>query len=187
MILQESDVILVVTFNDSILSNAVLNEPLISSCTSEEADQCIIRHAINLIDKRYQHFQIRSADTDVTILSVAHSKIIFSNGVNVLNVNCGSGKFYNVKSISVQLSADVCKALLFFHAFTGCDTVSSSYNHGKCKFFDTWMKLNKVNGELTELFKYLSSTPDQIKSTDVDLLGSFLMKVSQQNSKRDIS
>ena len=187
MILQESDVILVVTFNDSILSNAVLNEPLISSCTSEEADQRIIRHAINLIDKGYQHFQIRSADTDVTILSVAHSKIIFSNGVNVLNVNCGSGKFYNVKSISVQLSADVCKALLFFHAFTGCDTVSSSYNHGKCKFFDTWMKLNKVNGELTELFKYLSSTPDQIKSTDVDLLGSFLMKVSQQNSKRDIS
>ena len=49
------------------------------------------------------------------------------------------------------------------------------------------MKLNKVNGELTELFKYLSSTPDQIKSTDVDLLGSFLIKVSQQNSKRDIS
>ena len=187
MILQESDVILVVTFNDSILSNAVLNEPLISSCTSEEADQRIIRHAINLIDKGYQHFQIRSADTDVTILSVAHSKIIFSNGVNVLNVNCGSGKFYNVKSISVQLGADVCKALPLFHAFTDYDTVSSFYNHGKCKFFDTWMELNKVNGELTELFKSLSSMSDQIKSTDVDLLGSFLMKVYQQNSKHDIS
>ena len=47
--------------------------------------------------------------------------------------------------------------------------------------------LNKVNGELTELFKSLSSMPDQTKSTDVDLLGSFLMKVYQQNSKRDIS
>ena len=44
-----------------------------------------------------------------------------------------------------------------------------------------------MNGELTELFKSLSSTPDQIKSTDVDLLGCFLMKVYQQNSKRDIS
>ena len=49
------------------------------------------------------------------------------------------------------------------------------------------MELNKVNGELTELFKSLSNKPDQIKSTDVDLLGSFLMKVYQQNSKRDIS
>ena len=48
LILQESDIILAVIFNDSILSNAVLPEPLISSCTSEEADQRIICHAINL-------------------------------------------------------------------------------------------------------------------------------------------
>ena len=59
--------------------------------------------------------------------------------------------------------------------------------HRKCKFFDTWIELNKVNGELTELFKSLSSMLDQIKSIDVNLLGSFLMKVYQQNSKRDIS
>ena len=44
-----------------------------------------------------------------------------------------------------------------------------------------------MNGELAELFKSLSSMPDQIKSTDVDLLRSFLMEVYQQNSKRDIS
>ena len=49
------------------------------------------------------------------------------------------------------------------------------------------MKLNKVNGELTELFKSLSSMPDQIESTDVDLLGPFVMEVYQQNSKRNIS
>ena len=49
------------------------------------------------------------------------------------------------------------------------------------------MELNKVNWELTEFFKSLSSIPDQIKSTDVDLLGFFLMKVYQQNSKHDIS
>ena len=39
LILHESDIILVVTFNYSILSNAVLHKPLIYSCTSEEADQ----------------------------------------------------------------------------------------------------------------------------------------------------
>ena len=81
MILLESDVILVVTYNDSLLSNAVSDEPLISSCTSEEADQRIIRiicHAINLADKGYQHIQIRSADRDVIIVSIAHSEIILS-------------------------------------------------------------------------------------------------------------
>ena len=101
------------TFNDSILSNAVLHEPLISSCTSEVADQRIICHAINLADKGYQHIQIHSTDTDVIILSIAYSEIIFSKGVNVLNVNCGSGKFYYVKSISVQLGADVCKVKFY--------------------------------------------------------------------------
>ena len=49
------------------------------------------------------------------------------------------------------------------------------------------MELNKVNGALTEFFKSLCSIPDQIKSTDVDLLGFFLMKVYQQTCKRDIS
>ena len=68
LILHESDISLVVTFNDSILSNVVLHEALISPCTSEEADQRIIRHAINLADKGYQHIQIRSEDTDVIIL-----------------------------------------------------------------------------------------------------------------------
>ena len=70
LILHEADIILVVTFNYSILSHAVLREPLIYSCTSEESDQCIIRHAINLADKGYQHIQISSADTDVIILSI---------------------------------------------------------------------------------------------------------------------
>ena len=187
MILHESDIILVVTFNDSILSNDVLQERLISSCTSEEADQRIICHAIKLAGKECQHIQLRSADTDIIIISIAHSEIIFSKGVDVLNVNCGSGKFYNVKPTSVQLGAGVSKALPFFHAFSGCETVSSFCNHEKRKFFDTWMKLNKVNGELTELFKSLSSMPDQTESTDVDLLGPFVMEVYQQNSKRNIS
>ena len=96
LILHESDIILVVILSDFMLSNAALHEPLISSCTSEETDQRIISHAINLADKGCQHIEIRSADTDVIILSVAQGEIIFSKGGNVLNVNCGSGKFYNV-------------------------------------------------------------------------------------------
>ena len=44
-----------------------------------------------------------------------------------------------------------------------------------------------MNGELTELFKFLSSMSHKIKSADIDLLGSFPMKVYQQSSKREIS
>ena len=173
------DIIIVLTFSDSTLPNAVLHEGLISSCTSDETDQRIIRHAINLADKGYQHIYIRSADTDVLTLPIAHSETIISKVLNVLNANCGSGKFCNVKSISVQLGAEVC--------IYCWDTALSFCKHGKCEFFDTWMNLNKVNTELSELFKCLSRMRDQIKITDFDLLGSSLMRVYKQNSKRDVS
>ena len=75
---------------------------------------------------------------------------MFSKRVNVFNINYVSGKFYDLKSISVQVGADVCKVLPFFPAFNSCDNVSSFYNPGKCRFFDTCIELNEVNGELTE-------------------------------------
>ena len=187
LIFHESQIILVITFNDSILSNVVLHEPLISSCTSEEADQRTIRHAINLADKGYQHIQIRSVDTDVLILSIAHSETIFEKGANTFYVNSGSGKFFNIKSISDKLGKDVCKALPFFHSFTGCDTVSSFYSHGKCRFFDVWMVQNKVNGELTNLFKTLSEMPSEVTDTHIKKLGSFLMKVYDIKAKCDVT
>ena len=33
-----------------------------------------------------------------------------------------------------KLGVSVCKGLAFFHAFTGCDTLSSFYKVGKAKF-----------------------------------------------------
>ena len=74
LILHESDIVLVVTFNDSILSNAVLHEPHYLRKLTKR----IIHHAINLAGKGYQHIQIRSADRDVIIVSIAQSEIILS-------------------------------------------------------------------------------------------------------------
>ena len=49
-------------------------------------------------------------------------------------------KWFNIISLIDHLGIDICKAFPYFHAFTGCYTVSSFNWKGKCMFFDSWMK-----------------------------------------------
>ena len=59
-----------VTFKDSILHSANITiPPLISN--SEEADQRIVRHALNCIDDNYDNIVINSIDYDVLILLIS--------------------------------------------------------------------------------------------------------------------
>ena len=66
---------------------------------------------------------------------------------------------YNINNLCSSLKSDVCKALPFFHAFTGCDTTSSFYDHGKLKFFDAWMKY-KDEDNITSVFNELCNEPN---------------------------
>ena len=51
-----------------------------------------------------------------------------------------------------------CQALLFFHAFSGCDTTSGFADKGKKSFYEAW----KIVPQITPLFCKLS----QINSAD---------------------
>ena len=78
----------------------------------------------------------------------------------------GTGKnntsFYNINDISLGLGEETCKALTLFHAFTGCDTVSSFFNHGKCKFWDRWQQFDDKD-DLTRVFTELSQVESQVQ------------------------
>ena len=54
------------------------------------------------------------------------------------------------------LGPDRCRALPVFHAFTGCDTVSSFGGRGKKTAWDTWMTF----GDVTRAFCALAATPE---------------------------
>ena len=93
-------------------------------------------------------------DSDVLVLSIDLAK---QSGLENLYVLYGpKEKYYNIFDNFSELGIDVCKGLPFFHAFTGCDTVSSFYKYGKAKHWKVWMEMNKENLQLTELFKRLS-------------------------------
>ncbi len=83
----------------------------------EEADTRLILHAQHA-STMHSNVTIRSPDTDVFILLLAHKAEIGSS----LFFYTGSGnnrRLINVNEVNEQLGSCICNALIGFHAFTG--------------------------------------------------------------------
>ena len=110
---------------------------------------------------------------------------IFFNSFNLyLKLVTANSTWHNVLSLIEHLTIDVCKALPYFYAFTGCDTVSSFNGKGKCTFFDTWMESKKKN-DLTKTFIKPGNMPESINSDDRNTL-EFLVKTVYFGNVKDI-
>ena len=73
----------------------------------------------------------------------------------------GTGKhlrYIPSHEIATSLGAEKAQALPMFHAFTGCDTVSSFAGKGKKTAFDTWRSFNAA----TEVFARLVTRPTSL-------------------------
>ena len=81
-------------------------------------------------------------------------------------------QYYNIMEIFQSLGEKLSCALPFFHAFTGCETTSSFYCHGKCSF---WMKSEEIS-ELTSTFIELNDMPEMITPFHIDIGQRYLTK-----------
>lgn len=138
----------VATYNDSVLSNFDNKQYKedIAYCTIEEADEPIIRHVINCAKYDFQNIVVCTSDTDILALLISVLPLIQKIKSCDINCRCGIGdnqRYYNVGLLSKELGDDVSKALPFFHAFLGCDTISSFYNHSQLQFFCSWMSYSE--------------------------------------------
>ena len=119
-------------------------------CKQEEADGRLLFHAANAALDGYSSVLICSEDTDVFIMCVS-----FSTDISVpLFIKSGTRtrtKVINVSKVASSLGADVGKAVIGMHAFTGCDTVSALAGRGKAQA----LKLIKSNKEIQETFAQL--------------------------------
>lgn len=93
-------------------------------------------------------------DTDVAVV-LARQVINLPPGVEVWLV---MGRGSNVTQLCMNdvvesLGPDMTRALPFFHAFTGCDTVSAFFGKGKVMAWKTWTKFGD------ELTRIMSSLP----------------------------
>ena len=74
--------------------------------------------------------------------------------------------------LQTKLFFKLCKALPFFYAFSGCDTLSRFFKHSKATMWDSSMQYPNHN-DLTRVFQELSEQPREISLTQVDIIEGF--------------
>ena len=98
-------------------------------------------------------------------------------------MNLGTGldaKTYDVIQLRDMIGHHRGLALPFFHAFTSCDTTSSFYRYGKCRFWDTWMR---EDPEVTSIFIELSNAPTEIREDQICKIENFLVSIYYPGQK----
>ena len=105
----------------------------------------------------FQSIKIRTVDTDVVVIAI----VLFPRiNLNKLWIQFGTGTnkvFYPVHLICNNPGSEKCKALLFFHAITGCDQVSYFNMCKKKVALKTW----KSYPEVTDKFINLCNLPSK--------------------------
>ena len=129
------------------MANAVLTN--LSPCLHEEADTHLLLHAADAVKKGHRKLCVRTVDTDVVVIAIA-----MFNQINPdelwLAFGVGSN-FHYIPVHEVVSGMDPSVVLPVFHAFTGCDTVSSFGGRGKKSAWKIW----QVFPDVTEAFKCL--------------------------------
>ena len=100
-------------------------------------------HLSDIANEGYSNIVIRTIDTDVFVLVTATYHNLKENCRQEIKfwVAFGTVKHMGLipaHEIANALRKERCFALPFFHAYTGCDTVSSFGGRGKKKAVETW-------------------------------------------------
>jgi len=139
-------------------------------CTHEEAETRILLHVGRCVKQGLKKVSIPTVDTDVVILAVGHYHAL---GIDELLVSFGFGKHFRhipIHAIANNIGMKA-NALMFFHAISGCDTVSSFLGHGKKSAWLAWT----VCPAVTEAFLALSSQPEEVDSQTLNDIERFIV------------
>ena len=180
--LYQGDQIMITTYrNTTLCSQSACLEldqhTCVRPCESEEADQRLVRHTLNLVQNGYKNILVRTIDTDVLVLLISHVRqLVEYDDVQLYAYLINSDKHYDLRSIIEQLGSDICQALPYFYAFTGCDTVSSFYGKGKCKAYDVWIQ-SKQKQQLTDVFCQLGEKPATVTVEQINILEKYVLEL----------
>ena len=116
----------------------------LAPCTHEEADTRIILHLEDAVREKHNKISIHTVDTDVVALAITTAQCLV---ISALWIAFGTGKSFwhlAIHEMARALGPDQCVVLPMFHAFTGCDTVSSFGGRSKRTAWDTWKAYENV-------------------------------------------
>ena len=170
---------LVTTYDEKVLvaGHKALNDvDSIQPCSHEEADTRIILHVAHCARQGYKKIAIKTTDTDVVVLAVSHFQEF---NIEELWICFGTGKHF--RNIPAHVISDALKekarALMLFHALTGCDTVSFFKGKGKKSAWLAWNEYPSV----TNTFLTLLDEPSEISSDLLSDVEQFVVKMYSKN------
>jgi hypothetical protein len=115
----------------------------------------MVLHAKHAADNGYQSVIVATEDTDVFVLLLSFAKDIPAALYQKRGTKTRT-QFLDISQLRLSLGDDICRALIGFHAFSGCDTVSAFVGRGKLGPLNR-MRSNKV---FLETFTSLGNTWD---------------------------
>lgn len=129
---------------------ALGTEIAMGRCNHEEADTRLVVHVVHSQQNCNHSIVVHTVDTDVVVIMtavfhqlkkefpLADILIAFSVSKNF--------RYYHINQIAHDLGETTCTALLFFHAFTGCDTYSCFFGKGKKTAWQAWLCFPEATG-----------------------------------------
>ena len=154
----------IVTKEDTVLSNHEISLDDISPCSHEEADRRVFVLARHAVQEGYKVLMIKANDTDVVIIAKATLPSLQELGLQKLWVAFGQGthlRWIPIHDIVATIGPEKTNGMLFFHAFSGCDTVSSFRGKAKLTAWQTWNVCDEVSDVFTKLSKYPPALDDE--------------------------
>lgn len=151
------DILLLSTFEDIVLTNKPYDTSRIQPNNHIEGDTRIFLHLANAALTGHTKAYIRTVDSDIVVLAIS-----FFHEIGTLThlwIGFGKGKHYRdipIHDICSHLGKDVCRALPFFHALSGCDTTSQLFGIGKKTAWDRWTSMS----EITPVFLTILDNPE---------------------------
>jgi len=139
---------LVTKKGERIESNNTSDISALQPCTQlqEEADHRIMLHCAHAYHHGMKKIMVRATDTDVLVYTCHRYTARTLEGFEIWLAFGHSKNFRYIAAhtIAAELRGDWCKGLLFMHAFSGCDMVSSFCGIGKknCINLNNYMYIN---------------------------------------------
>ena len=125
----------------------------------------------------------RSFDTDAFVLAVTAAQRLNIDELWVAFATGMSFRFLAAHEIAKTRGPNKCQALPFFHAFTGCDTVSCCGGRCKKTAWETW----KSDDGVTAALCALSATPNPTTNRRMywSLLDRFVVRLYDRTNSQE--
>jgi len=117
-------------------------------------------------------------DTDVVVIAISTFKDINPDELWLAFGTGAKFRYIPIHEVVTNLEPRICSTLPMFHAFSGCDTVSSFNGRGMKTAWNTW----KVYPDVTEVFEELQMMQTEISELNMKTLERFVVLLYDRTS-----